>query len=52
MDIGTKYDKHILIRVDQRIIDAVDKLRVKDEARPTRSEVIRRLILEAAKRVR
>jgi hypothetical protein len=42
-----KYDKNLVIRVDQRFLDAVDRIREREDPPLTRADAIRRLVFEA-----
>jgi hypothetical protein len=44
---AVKYDKNLVIRVDQRFLDALDRIRSKDDPPLSRADMVRRLVFQA-----
>jgi hypothetical protein len=42
-----RYDKNLMIRVDQRFLDALDKVRASDVLELSRADALRKLVFEA-----
>ena len=47
-----RYDERFNMKVDQAFFDALDKLRKRETPEMSRSDMVRKLVLEAAKKVR
>lgn len=42
-----RYDKNLVIRVDQEFLDALDRIRMQEKPELTRADAIRRLVFQA-----
>jgi hypothetical protein len=42
-----RYDKNLMIRVDQKFLDALDRVRASDVLEATRADALRKLVFEA-----
>jgi hypothetical protein len=47
-----KYDKNLVIRVDQEFLDALDRVREQEKPPLTRADAIRRLVFQADRKQR
>jgi hypothetical protein len=47
-----RYDKTLTIRVDQRFIDALDRVRRQEDPEQSRTDAIRRLVFQADRRAK
>lgn len=47
-----RYDKSLMIKVDEELLDALDRVRKREKPELTRSDAVRRMIYDADKRAR
>jgi hypothetical protein len=50
--VKRRYDRNLNFKVDQAFFAALDKLRKRETPEMSRSDMVRKLVLEAAKRIR